>query len=390
MKINVGVMFGGESVEHEISIISAVQAMDALDKTRYEVIPLYISKKRVLYTGDELKEIKNFKDLTRVIAASTPIAIVKDEHKTEMIPLKKSWKYRKPVRLDVVIPVIHGTHGEDGTVQGFLEMVGVPYAGCDVIAAAIGQDKVLMKHVLENSGLPIVPWFWFYSGHTSESKQSIVTKAKEIGYPVIVKPACLGSSVGIKSANNELELFEAIEFASLYDRKVIVEKMVSNLREINCSVLGVNLNYRASSLEEVLKTDEILSYDNKYQGNAKGSSKGMASTSRQIPAKISEQMTKDIQLLATKTAEVLGANGVSRIDFLIDADHEVAYINEINTIPGSLSFYLWKEDGLHFSALMDLLVDQAIDRQRQQEKMVFSYETNLLANFQKKGTKGTK
>jgi D-alanine-D-alanine ligase len=192
MKVTVGVLFGGESVEHEVSIISAVQAMEALDKTRYEVIPLYISKSHVLYTSESLRDIKQYKDLHKLIRSLTPISLVRQENQVIVLPLKSRLFASKPVVLDVVIPVVHGTHAEDGTVQGYLEMLGVPYAGCDVIAAGVGQDKVIMKHVLENSRLPIVPWFWFYSGHVNDSKQAIVTKAKEIGYPLIIKAGLFG------------------------------------------------------------------------------------------------------------------------------------------------------------------------------------------------------
>ncbi|MDP2814452.1 MAG: D-alanine--D-alanine ligase family protein [Erysipelotrichaceae bacterium] len=391
MKVNVGVLFGGESVEHEVSIISAVQAMEALDKTRYEVIPIYISKSHVLYTSPLLRDIKQYKDLNKLIRQLSPVSLVRQENQVIVLPLKKYMFSSRPVVLDVVIPVVHGTHAEDGTVQGYLEMLGVPYAGCDVIAAGVGQDKVIMKHVLENSKLPVVPWFWFYGGHVNQSRQAIVSKALEIGYPLIIKPACLGSSIGIRTAHDEAELFEGIEFASMYDRKILVERKLENIREVNCSVLGVGLDMKASSIEEVLKTDDILSYENKYQGSSKGvNSKGMASTSRQIPADVGQELTERIKHLAIKTFEVLGANGVSRIDFLIDANTMTPYVNEINTIPGSLSFYLWQHDGLDFTALMDILVEQAIDRQRSREKMVFSYQTNLLANFDKKGSKGSK
>lgn len=391
MKITVGVLFGGESVEHEVSIISAVQAMEALDKTRYEVVPLYISKSHVIYTSMLLRDIKQYKDMNKLMKQLMPVSLVRQENQVVMMPLKNKLFSNRLTVIDVVIPVVHGTHAEDGTVQGYLEMLGVPYAGCDVIAAGVGQDKIIMKHVLENSNLPIVPWFWFYGGHVNNSKQAIVTKAKEIGYPLIVKPACLGSSIGIKTAQDESELFEAIEFASMYDRKILVERKLENIREVNCSVLGVGLDIKASSIEEVLKTDDILSYENKYQGGSKGGgSKGMASTSRQIPADIGKELTDKIKHLAVRTFEVLGANGVSRIDFLIDADTMTPYVNEINTIPGSLSFYLWQHDGLDFTALMDVLVEQAIDRQRNREKMVFSYQTNLLANFEKRGSKGAK
>ena len=388
MKLKIGVLFGGTSVEHEVSIISAAQAMAALNREKYDVIPIYLSKNHRLFSSEKLMEMETYKDLTKLEKTLTQVSLIGKGHKYYLNPVNPSF-FNKPVEIDLVIPVVHGTHCEDGTVQGLFESVGIPYAGCDVIAAAIGQDKVIMKHVLENSGIPIVPWFWFYRYDFEQASSDTLSRAATLGYPLVVKPANLGSSVGITIAKNEAELLDAIHEASRYDVKIVIEKAIVNLREVNCSVLGFDSEMRASVLEEVRKSDEILSYENKYSAGSKAASKGMASAARIVPAPLSEAQSDEIRALALSTFKVLGASGVSRIDFLLDASDNQIYVNEINTIPGSLAFYLWEASGVDFSELMDHLVKQAIDRQRLREKMIFSYDTNLLATY-KQGTKGSK
>ena len=388
MKLKVGVFFGGASVEHEVSIISAAQAMAALDREKYDIVPIYLSKNNLLFCDPKLIEIETFRDMDKLEKSLDQMALVKSGPKFFLTPIKKSL-FAKPYEVDLIIPVVHGTHCEDGTVQGLFESVGIPYAGCDVIAAAVGQDKVVMKHILQNSGIPIVEWFWFYRYDFEQNTSDYLIRSKALGYPVVVKPANLGSSVGITVAQNEEEFIVAVQEASRYDVKIVVEKGITDLREINASVLGFDQDLRVSVLEEVRKSDAILSYENKYIGGSKGSSKGMASASRIVPAPLSETQTQHIQELAIATFKALGSSGVARIDFMLDGQTDRIYVNEINTIPGSLAFYLWEATGLDFSALMDQLVKQAIDRQRMREKMIFSYETNLLANY-KKGTKGAK
>ena len=403
MKIRVGVVFGGESVEHEVSIISALQGIDALDKERYDVIPLYISKEREFYYSPDLFDIASYQDLNALMNKATKVVLVKSGSQVSVEPVKKGLFTKAIGTLDLVIPIMHGTNGEDGTIQGFLEMMKIPYSGCDVIAAGCGQDKAVMKHILQNSGLPICPWTWVY-GHEFAAKQDeVLAKVHEMGYPVVMKPACLGSSVGITIAHNDEELISGIEEARQYDNKIVIEQMVKNLREINCSVLGDVFDCKASVLEEVGKHDEIMSFKDKYlgQGATKGGSKGgskamgvknpgtkgagvkggMASADRIVPAPVSEEITEKIRTLAVETFKVLGASGVCRIDFMMNGDTGEIFVNEINTIPGSLAYYLWSPVGVSFTELMDTLVNQAIQRQRRREKMIFSYDSNILANY---------
>lgn len=395
MKIKVAVFFGGESVEHEVSIISAKQAMEALDPDKYEIIPIYISKSRDFYCGEELRDLSQYKDMKALLTKVPQVTLVKRDQKVFIEPVKKGL-FTKPINtIDIAIPVVHGTNGEDGTLQGYLEMLKLPYAGCDVISAAVGQDKVVMKHILENSNIPMTPWFWLYAHEFETRKEEYIKKANDLGYPLVLKPACLGSSVGIVIAHNEEEFVAGIDETGSFDFKVVVEKMVPNLREINASVLGSCFSAQVGELEEVAKNDEILSYKDKYQGGSKSTkdtsgSKGMASTSRIVPAAVSEDETVKIKELALEVFKVLGSSGVCRIDFMMNGETHDIMVNEINTIPGSLAFYLWSPVGIDFTKLMDELVKIALDRHRRKEKMTFSYDTNLLENYSESGSKGSK
>jgi len=397
MKLNIAVFFGGESVEHEVSIISAHQAIEALDKNKYNVIPVYVSKERKLYVSDLLKDMSNYKDLKHLISQCTQVSITSEDNRVVIRPVKPSLFGPKELgTIDVAIPVMHGTNGEDGTIQGFFEMLKVPYAGCDLYGAAIGQDKVLQKNVLSDNNLPITNWFWVYGSEMDTHQSEILDKVHRLIYPVIIKPARTGSSVGISIAHNDEEYLACFDEARQYDEKIITEKVVKPMREINCSVVGDSYSCVASVLEEVssVSQDELLSFSDKYLGGGKSSksqgSKGMASTARIVPAPLTDEQTRLVQQLAKETFRVLGTSGVCRIDFLMDADTKKVYVNEINTIPGSLAFYLWQAAGVSFSELMDKLVELALDRERRRSKMTFSYETNILSNFSASSAKGSK
>ena len=404
MKLNIAVLFGGESVEHEVSIISAHQAMAALDREKYNVIPVYISKDRKLFSSDQLFDMSIYKNLNELKTRVPQVYFISIDNKVLLRPVKTGLFGPKDIAvIDVAVPIMHGTNGEDGTIQGFLEMYKLPYTGCDLIAAAIGQDKVLQKHTLENSGLPITDWFWVYGRELDTKKDEILNQAQRIGYPLILKPACTGSSVGINIAHNEEEYLWAFEEAARYDNKVITEKVVRPMREINCSVLGDPTDAIPSVLEEVFHSDasEILDFHDKYeQGKAKGakaesgavkSSAGMAGTSRRVNPDLPEGISDEIKRLALETFRVLGSSGVCRIDFLMDAESNQVFVNEINTIPGSLAYYLWSDAGVPFPKLMDRLVDLALERERRRASMIFSYDTDLLKNYSEpSGAKGAK
>jgi len=387
MKIKVGVLFGGVSVEHEISIISAVQAMNSMDTEKYDIVPIYISKDRTFYTGKMLMDIDVYKDFEDLKRYATKVTIVKKDDKYY---LQSMGFFKRLVEdIDIAFPIVHGTNVEDGTLQGYLDTLGIPYVGSSVLGAALGQDKVVMKQIFEAEKLPITDYIWFYDNEYLNNTDVIVKNIKKLGYPVIVKPASLGSSVGISVVKSEEDLDEAVMDAITYDTKVVVEKVVENLVEVNCSVLG-NYEYQQTSvIEEVMSTEEFLTYRDKYIGGSKGSkSKGMASTNRIIPARINDKLKEEVENLSKEVFKVLNLSGVCRVDFLIDKKKEKVYINEPNTIPGSLSFYLWEPTGKKYKELLDDMITIAIKNYKNKSKKVYSFDTNVLSNFG--GTKGLK
>ncbi len=375
MKLRIGVLFGGASVEHEISILSAMQAMDHLDPDRYEVIPIYVAKDHCFYQDALLRDIKNFKDLDALITKLTPVTLYAKGNGAAV--RKLTGLFNKEREVDLIFPIMHGTYGEDGSVQGYLRMLGIPFVGSDMAGALIGQDKVIMKQLLEGNGLPLVDWFAL--SRSDAQSETVLPQCEALGFPLIVKPANLGSSVGIQLVKNAEELDDALQEAFLYDDHLVIERCLSELREYNCAVLGDECHMQVSCVEEVLKGDAILSYRDKYEGN--GKSKGMVSANRIIPASCSPQRQAEIEALAQKCFSVLRGSGVARIDFLLDEATDQIYVNEINTIPGSLSFYLFEQKGLTFSRLLDELINLAIERQRKQSQMIYSYPSNVLSSY---------
>jgi len=392
MKIKVGVIFGGQTVEHEVSIISALQAIQNIDKEKYEVVPIYISKDRRWYTGHPLLDIDIYKSFDNVKRFAKEVVLCK---KNDTFVLQNiNGIFKKTIdTVDVILPVVHGNNVEDGTLAGYLDTIGIPYASSHVLGASLGQDKVAMKQIMASENIPIVEYTWFFDNEYTEDKDKILKNRKKIGYPVVVKPATLGSSVGITFVHDENKIEEAIDDAINYDNKIVVEKAVENLIEVNDSVLGYYESQRVSPIEEVMGEDEILSFQDKYLGGSKTShgSKGMASTSRIIPARISDKLTNDIKECSKKVFRLMNFSGVVRIDYLIDSKTEKFYVNEPNTIPGSLSFYLWKEAGLKYSELLDEMIQIAIKEYKNKQKKTKVFESNILKGFNgSKGSKGLK
>lgn len=391
MKLRVGVIFGGESVEHEVSIISAVQAMKSMDSEKYEIIPIYIGKDREWYTGKLLSDIDIYSDLDLLKKYAKNVVLT--NKKDSFVLVNKKGLRRVVDYIDIAFPIVHGTNVEDGTLQGYLELIGIPYVGSNLYSASIGQDKVFQKQILKSSNLPVVDYDWFFDSEYKDNEEEILKRIKKIGYPVMIKPARLGSSVGIGKAHNEEEVKMYIEEAIKYDEKILVEKVVDNLVEVNCSVLG-NYEYQsASEIEEVMGADEFLSYKDKYLGGSKGKisktgSKGMVSTNRILPARLDDKMTNEVKELSKSVFKVLNAAGVIRIDYLIDKKTKKIYINETNTIPGSLSFYLWEATDKPYKELLDDLITLGIKTYKRKKRKVFSFETNILSNFN--GIKGSK
>lgn len=402
MKIKVGVLFGGKSVEHEISVISAIQAIGYLDKSKYDVIPIYITKNNEFYIGENVDKIESYTDINSLIKSSQRVIMVWDENKVKLIKYPQKMLSKGYVDyIDVAFPIVHGTNVEDGTLQGYLKIMNIPYVGCDVLSSSVGMDKYVMKTVLKDNGIPVLDCKCYTANVYDENEEGIIDEVeKEIGYPVIVKPVNLGSSIGISKAENRTELYDSLDTAFQYASKVLIETAVQNLKEINCSVLGDYESAEASECEEPVSSDKILTFTEKYigDGSAKGAkdgvkasgSKGMATLKRKIPADITSEQRQTIRELAVKAFKCLGCSGVSRIDFMMDTKTSNIWLNEINTIPGSLSFYLWEPLGVKFPELLDKMISLALKREREGENITYTFDSNVLQGVKLGGTKGAK
>ena len=402
MRIRVGVIFGGESVEHEVSIISAIQAMNKIDEEKYEIIPIYITKDREWYTGDMLKDIEVYQDLNLIKRYGTNVVLYYKDG--SYVLQKKRGLFKSTVKeLDIAFPVVHGTNVEDGVLQGYLQTIGIPFVGSNVYGSVAGQDKVIMKDIWKEADLPMTKYVWFYDSEYRQDKETVLEKVKKLKYPLIVKPATTGSSVGISFCDDVESLKEGIDEAIQYDTKIIVEEVVQNLKEVNIAVMGNYENQKVSAIEEVLSGNKFLTFQDKYIGNGKGklkgfkkgaiktNSKGMASANRKLPADLDPKMRKEIEEIAMKAFKVLGSSGNSRIDFLVDEKSKKVYINEINSIPGSLAFYLWDAKDKNFTALLDEMIGYAKKDYKKRVSKTHSFESNILAEFAaNNGVKGMK
>ena len=406
MKIKVGVIFGGKSVEHEISIISAVTAMFKFDQDKYEVVPIYITKEGEWCTGEMLKDIDNYKDMALIKRYTTNVIL--DQNNGRFVLRKKHGLFNRVITdIDIAFPITHGTNVEDGALQGYLQTVGVPYVGPNVYSGVVGQDKVYMKRIFEGEDLPLTKFDWFYDSDYKNDSDAVLKKLKKLKFPLIIKPATTGSSVGISVSKDEKELVDSIEEAMLYDSKIIVEEMVTNLKEVNISVLGNSESQEVSEIEEVSSKSKCLTYQDKYIGDGtishgakkygmkvgvkgtKSYKSGMPEAST-IPAKLTAKEREDVERIATQAFKVLGSVGLARIDFLIDSKTHKVYINEINSIPGNLSYYLWRAKGIEFTELLNDMINIGVKEFKKRNSKTHSFDTNILAGYTSGGVKGTK
>ena len=397
MKKQLGVIFGSRSCEREVSIISALQLMRYADTEKYDVIPVYIDEHGVWYTGEKLKDIKTFtpfrsdsSGITRVFPDLTAGsgALLRIEKGSGLFAREK---LEIVARIDVFVTVMHGLNGEDGTLQGLLEMANVPYTSTGVAGSAVGMDKIMMKQFFRGAGLPVLPGEWFTrSMYEKEPDQVIEQVAKVLGYPVFVKPANLGSSIGVSRADDDDQLRDSLDLAFEYDRRVLVEKGLDHPIELNCSVLGYDDNVEASSIEMPLNSSEFLDFEDKYLNG--GGRKGMASLHRVLPAQIEESLKGRIQDLSKNIFRMMDCKGVVRIDYMFDRNSEEVYITEINTIPGSLAFYLWEYDGLGYTKLIDRMVEYAEKAHEDRNHANYAFTSDILKNTSigTKGAKGSK
>ena len=397
MKKQIGVIFGSRSCEREVAIISAVQLMRHADREKYDIIPVYISEDGNWYTGDKLKEIQTYKPfhpdqkgIIRVFpdlssGSGALLTVRKDSglfarERTEIA-----------ARIDAYIIVMHGLNGEDGTLQGLMELINVPYTSTGVAGSALGMDKIMMKQFFQGAGLPVLPGLSFTRSGFSRERETVLNKVeKELGFPVFVKPANLGSSIGVSRADDTESLADSLELAFEYDRRVLVEKGLDRPIELNCSVMGYDDVVEASPIEMPLNNDEFLDFKDKYL--ASGGSKGMASLHRVLPAPIEEELKNEIQEMSRTIFRMLDCKGVVRIDYMFDKHSEKLYITEINTIPGSLAFYLWENAGIPYSTLIDRMIVFAEKAHADKNQSNYAYSSDILKNvsFGAKGAKGCK
>ena len=389
--IKVGVIFGGESVEHEVSIITAVQAMNFINSQKYEVVPIYIDKKRNWYTGELLREMETYKDLENIGNYAKEVTLTRKDD--EFVLQKKRGIFKGVVNtIDVAFPIVHGKGVEDGSLSGYLETIGIPYVGPSMLGASIGQDKVVQKQVLAAADVPVVNYTWFYDQEYLEDEETILKDIKKLGYPVIVKPARLGSSVGITVAKNEKEVKDAIDEAIKYDEKIVVEAMVPNLLELDCAVLGSNNKMECSLIGEMMTKNDFLTFEDKYIGNGgkKGPKNGnkISTSGFKIPADVDKEIEEKIYTEAQKAFRALNLSGVTRFDFLVNKETKEVFVNEPNTIPGCLAFFFFTPKGKKYPKLLDELINGAIKEYKNSQKKVTSFESNVLSTYN--GSKGAK
>lgn len=396
MKIRVGVIYGGDTVEHEVSIITAVQAMNYMNKDKYDIIPIYVSKDRTWYTGKMLMDMDVYKDFDNLKRYAKRVTLTKKDG--AYILQATHGLFRKTVsELDIAFPIVHGKGVEDGSLAGYLDTVGIPYVGPNVLGAALGQDKVVQKQVMEACRISTPKYVWFYDTEFLSDSDKIKKEIKKLGYPVIVKPAKLGSSVGITIAKDETEVEEAINEAIKYDNKILIEEVIQNLVEVNCSVFG-NYEYQeTSALAQMRTKNEFLTFEDKYISGGKGKKGSMKGAGKMstgdmiVPAKMKKEVEQKVRDLSVATFKALNLSGVARIDLLINSKTDEVYVNEPNTIPGSLAFYMWIPAGKEYTNLLDDMITLAIKDYKNSVKKTSSFESNILSTFNgSKGLKGMK
>lgn len=387
-KKRVGIIFGSRSTEHEISIITGLQVFNNIDREKFDPAVIYVSKSGEWYANNPLLEkIETYRDLNSISKKLARTFLPPDTSFNGLVQDPRKYSFLKKfqaLKLDIVFPCFHGTYGEDGVAMGLFEMAAMPYVGCGVLASAVSMDKIMTRSILKQNNIPVTKAYDFLKEDWENKKSVIVSNIeKKMKYPVFVKPANGGSSIGVRKANKNKELIDAVDVAKFYDRRILVEEGVVNPKEVNISVLGYK-TARFSEIEMPIANDTVLSYEDKYK-SGQGKSSGMAGLKRLIPAPVKPATKKIIENLAVKTFGALDCSGVVRIDFLLSQDEKRIFLNEVNPLPGSISFYLWEPKGLKISALITKLIELGFERYEDRNKNITTFSTNVLEGFS--GTK---
>lgn len=383
MKKNIFVFFGGKSAEHDISIITAIQTLNAIDKAKYNVFPAYIDKSGLFWTGEKLFDIKTFVDFAPKQKGIKRFVILSGEKKAALL---KGTHIKKVLDIDAAVLCCHGAGGEDGSLQGLLEMSDIPYSSSGVCSSAVCMNKKIMKDVFLSHKLPIVEHISVTREEFEQSPETVLSRVKKMGYPVISKPSSSGSSIGIEKSKNDEELKDALDLAFSFDKLAVVEKCVENLMEVNCAVLKVGDKVITSSLEEPKTASDILTFSDKYLTSPR---KGEKQVLSEKDIKLKRSQKELIKALARESFVACDCDGIVRIDFLIDLDTQKIYVNEINTIPGSMANYLFSEN-MNFSELVDNLVEAALQKNIDKHKNVYQFSSPAILSFLGGGTKRNK
>ena len=374
MKLKVGVIFGGRSVEHEVSIITAIQAMDNIDTDKYEIVPIYITKDLEWYTGGCLRYIDTFKDFDLIRRYSKKVNLI---NKDGRFILQTNGLIRREItELHLAFPIMHGANAEDGSIQGYLNMVGIPYVGSNIYSSVLAQDKVFMKQVLSSNSIPVTKFVWFGERFYRNKKNELFKQIDELNYPLIIKPATLGSSIGIEIITRKEELDSTIERAFKYDSKIIIEEMIEDLTEYNCSVLLTKNGNITSEIEELVTNKDIIEYGDKLTLDNEDSS-----VKRTLPAKISEKLKEEIELTSLAAFKMLNMRGTARIDFLYDNKRKQLYVDEINSIPWCFAHHLWEARNLSYKELLNIMLEDAITVEVKHQQMITTIENNYLTKI---------
>lgn len=389
-KLTVGVVFGSRSVEHDVSIVTAQQVMQALKSERYEVVPIYITREGAWYVGDPLRDIHNFEAdrIGEMLGVKEAVLSCNRDFPGVIAPPISGLVGRNALRsLDVVFPVVHGAHGEDGTLQGLCELVDLPYVGCGVMASAIAIDKPMTKTVLSAQGLPVLDGMVVTRQQWVADRDAVLDRIEaKFAYPVFVKPATLGSSIGIAKVHDRDMLGNHLDVAANFDQRLLIEASAEGAIEINCAVLGNDDDVRPSVLEQPITWEEFLTYEEKYMHEGGG----MKGAERRIPAPLPADLTARIQQAAVEAFKAIGGRGTARVDFLVQEETGEFFVNEVNTMPGSLGFYLWEPEGLTPANVVDELIRLAQEAHRQKRQTRYNYKTGLVAHAAARGLKGLK
>ncbi|MGI6278900.1 MAG: D-alanine--D-alanine ligase family protein [Patescibacteria group bacterium] len=370
-KTNLAIIFGSRSPEHEVSIVSALQALDWIDKQKYSPLLIYLDRENQAFWCPPFKtgSYRNF--IKQTLKKNRRLDFIKGGAE------EKKLLRSKKMPIDVALLIMHGAYGEDGRIQGLLDFYDIPYTSCGVLGSALGQDKVITKNIFSSVGLAIMPYFWFWSKQFKKNPKLITRRIKsaKLYYPLFVKPAGAGSSVGISRVVKAADFTKAVLLAARYDNKIVVEQGLKGALDINCAVMG-GYDPEVSVCEQPISDDQFLSFEEKYLKG--GKTKGMAGLSRLVPAPIPDKTSQKIQKMALKAFSCLNCWGMVRMDFLYQKKTGAVYINEVNTIPGSLSFYLWQASGLAPGKMIDRLVKLAREKAKQTDSLSYFFDSPLL------------